>query len=111
MRTFFACIALLSASARVNGIASALLPCPYLHNSPRLRHLPISNQMWVANLAVRKNGQILVTILIAPALYQVDPFHTGNPPISDPSHPWSGEPPPGIVELQQDLFYIIAGNG
>jgi hypothetical protein len=60
-------------------------------------------------LAIRQNGQILVTILSAPELYQVDPFHTDNPPTLIHHIPGAMSLL-GIVELQQDVFYVIAGN-
>jgi len=60
-------------------------------------------------LAVRQNGQILVTVLSAPELYQVDPFHTDSPPTL--IHRIPGVLGLlGIVELQNDVFYVIAGN-
>jgi len=107
MRAFFACIALLSASACVNGLAFShthtrtTLPTRDIHRFP--------NKTWVENLAIRQNGQILVTVLSAPELYQVDPFHTDSPPTL--IHRIPGVMGLlGIVELQHDVFYVIAGN-
>jgi hypothetical protein len=60
-------------------------------------------------LAIRQNGQILVTVLSAPELYQVDPFRTDSPPILIHRIP-GATGLLGIVELQHDVFYVIAGN-
>ena len=108
MRAFFTYISLLSASACANGLA-------FSHTHTRATSLPthdihqFPNQTWVENLAVRQNGQILVTVLSAPELYQVDPFHSGNPPTLIHRIPGATSLL-GIVELQQDVFYVIAGN-
>jgi hypothetical protein len=60
----------------VNGLAllrreSHTLPTCDIHQFP--------NETWVGNLAVRQ-GQIIVTILSAPELYQFDLFHTNVSP-------------------------------
>ena len=107
MRAFVsACIALI-ASAGVHGLAlsqrdsRAPLPTHDIHQFP--------NETWVENLTVRQNGQILVTVLSAPELYQVDPFRTNTPAAL--IHQFPGATGLlGIVELQQDVFYVIAGN-
>ena len=63
---------------------------------------------WVENLAVRSNGQILVTLASTPEIYQVDPT------LEQPAtlvHAFPGYLAClGITELQQDLFYVITGN-
>ena len=63
---------------------------------------------WVENLAVRSNGQILVTLASTPEIYQVDPT------LKQPAtlvHAFPGYLAClGITELQQDLFYVITGN-
>ncbi|KAM0803135.1 hypothetical protein BDR22DRAFT_802064 [Usnea florida] len=63
---------------------------------------------WVENLAVRSNGQILVTLASAPEIYQVDPT------LKQPAtlvHTFPGYLAClGITELQQDVFYVITGN-
>jgi hypothetical protein len=51
----------------------------------------------------------LVTVLSAPEVYQVDPFHPNTP--ATLIHRISGVTGlSGIVELQRDVFYVIAGN-
>ena len=63
---------------------------------------------WVENLAVRSNGQILVTLASAPEIYQVDPT------LKQPAtlvHTFPGYLAClGITELQQDVFYVVTGN-
>ena len=63
---------------------------------------------WVENLAVRSNGQILVTLASTPEIYQVDPA------LKQPAtlvHSFPGyDACMGIVELHQDVFYVITGN-
>jgi hypothetical protein len=107
MLTFFACIALLSASTCVNGLTFSHTHTCATHPSRDIHQFP--NKTWVENLAIRHNGQILVTVLSAPELYQVDPFRTDSPPIL--IHRIPGVMGLlGIVELQHDVFYVIAGN-
>jgi hypothetical protein len=100
------CVAVL-ASASVNGLAlsridaRATLPTRDIHQFP--------NNTWLENLAVRQDGQIIVTVLSAPELYQVDPFHANSSPTLIHRIP-GATGLLGIVELQQDEFYVIAGN-
>jgi hypothetical protein len=60
-------------------------------------------------VTIRRSDQIIVTVLSAPELYQVDPFH-GNSS-STLIHCIPGATSLlGILELQQDVFHAIAGN-
>jgi len=98
-----ACIASL-AYAGVNGLALSrkdTLSTRDIHQFP--------NETWVENLAIRQNGQIVVTVLSAPELYQVDPFNTNSPSTLIHRFP-EVTGLLGIVELQHDVFYVIAGN-
>jgi hypothetical protein len=82
-------------------ILSPLLPTKLIHQFP----LPT----WVENLAIRSNGQILVTLLTTPELYLLDP--TTTPPTSTFIHKFpSALALTGIIELGQDIFYICAGS-
>lgn len=107
MRAFLACLTVLSTFTPVHSLAF-----PHINSRATLASRDIHqfpNATWVENLAVRQNGQILVTILSAPELYQVDPFHTDSPPTL--IHRIPGVMGLlGIVELQHDVFYVIAGN-
>ncbi|PSN59311.1 hypothetical protein BS50DRAFT_474325, partial [Corynespora cassiicola Philippines] len=60
------------------------------------------------NLAVRSNGNILLTSLNSPSLYQISPNKT-LPPISVATIPGlTGLL--GIAELEKDIFYVVASN-
>ncbi|RFU30697.1 hypothetical protein B7463_g5671, partial [Scytalidium lignicola] len=67
------------------------------------------NHFLVENLAVRQNGQVLVTTS-APAatLWQVDPTSDRNATLALSFPGVSGSY--GITELQPDVFYVTAGN-
>jgi len=60
------------------------------------------------NLAVRENGEILVTSGQSPFLYQVSP-DPGNVPILVTQIPGVSSIQ-GIVELEPDIFYVLAQN-
>lgn len=65
------------------------------------------NNTWVENLAVRSNGQVLITVMTTPDLYLIDP--TNPQPVL--VHSFTNHLGLlGIVELRHDVFYIIAGN-
>ena len=67
---------------------------------------PDNNQ--AENIISRVNGQILVTINTAPQLYQIDPSRNQSGGIV---HQFQGYTSLfGIVELQTDVFYVIASN-
>lgn len=62
---------------------------------------------WVENLAVRSNGQILVTLLTAPEVHQVDPVQKSATLVH--TFP-SALGCIGITELGSDIFYVAVGN-
>ena len=63
---------------------------------------------WVENLAVRSNGQVLVTLLSTPDLYQIDPDSKTAPILV---HTFSDHLNlVGITETAEDIFYVAAGN-
>ncbi|KAL8669688.1 MAG: hypothetical protein Q9168_005730 [Polycauliona sp. 1 TL-2023] len=65
------------------------------------------NNTWLENLAVRSNGQVLVTVLTTPDLYQVNPSNGKATLIHRFTNHLSLF---GIAELGNDIFYVIAGN-
>ncbi|GAE00226.1 hypothetical protein PVAR5_8965 [Paecilomyces variotii No. 5] len=67
------------------------------------------NHTWAENIAVRANGQILVTTLQNGAkLWQIDPFHERDPVIV---HQWSNKSAlTGITELEPDVFGVIVSD-
>src|ERR1700723_3712619 len=109
MASYFpVCIALVLAFVcHVNGLVfpstdfNTTLPTRDMYQFP--------NETWVENLAVRQNGQILVTVHTAPELYLVDPFHANSSPVLVHRIP-DVIGLLGIVEVQHDMFYVIAGN-
>jgi hypothetical protein len=64
---------------------------------------------WIENIAVRSNGQLLVTLLTAPELHLIDP--SANPPTSKLIHSFKEANVTGllgITELEHDVFAIVA---
>src|SRR2546429_191408 len=66
------------------------------------------NSTWIENLAVRPNGNLLVTILNTPELYQVDPLDPREPALIHKFPRALGLL--GIAEVDHDVFAVIAGN-
>jgi hypothetical protein len=67
------------------------------------------NTTWVENLAVRSNGNLLVTLLSAPELFQVDPAGNGQQP--QLVHQFSNITSlTGIAEVEKDVFAVAGGN-
>jgi hypothetical protein len=66
------------------------------------------NETWVENIAVRSSGQLLVTIITTPDLYQVDPF-SSSPATLVHSFPHATSTL-GIAEIQPDVFAVVVGN-
>lgn len=82
---------------------TGIAPLFETHNVTRLGGLKVEN------LAVRSNGQILVTIAFPVArLYQVDPLQIRSPILVTALPSVGGAF--GIVELEPDIFYVGAGN-
>ncbi|KAI4120609.1 MAG: hypothetical protein LQ338_006885, partial [Usnochroma carphineum] len=76
------------------------LPVHIIHEFPK--------GTWVENLALRPSNQILTTLVTSPDLYQIDPLSL-RPPIL--IHSFQGYTSlTGIVEVDPDVFYIVAGN-
>ena len=63
--------------------------------------------IWCENLAVRRNGQILVTIATAPEIYQVDPDKKRDPILL---YSFPATTVTGIAELEPDVFYVAIEN-
>jgi len=79
-------------------------------NSPSTVHgiWNFPNGTWVENLAVRSNGQILVTLLNTPRIYQVDPTLKHPAALVHTFSSYLGCL--GIAELQPDVFYVVTSN-
>jgi hypothetical protein len=114
--------ALLTASLSLSSALS--LPAPRLISERKLPTSAIVHQFpnptWVENIAVRSNGQLLVTTIgipgsTGPNLYLIDPLSSLQNP-SSPSTatlvhsfaPFHGVL--GITEVEPDHFYVVTGN-
>lgn len=60
------------------------------------------------NIAVRSNGKLLVTSVSSPTIFQIS-ANAGTPPIAVATIP-TLTATLGIVELVQDIFYVVASN-
>jgi len=63
---------------------------------------------WIENLAVRSNGQIIVTEETRPRIYQVDPFGSREPILLHEFHETASIL--GIVETAPDVFHICTAR-
>ncbi|KAL8785913.1 MAG: hypothetical protein Q9195_008434 [Heterodermia aff. obscurata] len=63
---------------------------------------------WLENLAVQSSGDILVTLLTSPDVYQIDPTQQRAPLLIHSFTPYRGLL--GITELHPNIFYLAAGN-
>ena len=88
--------------------ATASLPTTGSVPQPATPFFYFPNNDQAENIKPRLNGQILVTINTSPVLYQIDPFRTQVGSIIHTFHGYTSLF--GIVELQPDVFYLIAGN-
>lgn len=80
-------------------IHEPLLPSHTVHQFP----LPT----WVENLAVRSNGQLLVTLTTTPEVFLVDPTDASKTVLI---HHFSGiSGLAGIIEVEHDIFYVAGG--
>jgi len=63
---------------------------------------------WIENIAIRENGDLLVTSLSSPSVFLVDRF-SRQPPVLVTTIP-QATGVAGIAELENDVFYVAAGN-
>ena len=61
------------------------------------------------NIAVRSDGQLLVTLFTSPELYQIDPFQQNPTPQLVAQFP-EALGILGIAEIEEDVFIISSGN-
>jgi hypothetical protein len=66
------------------------------------------NETWVENIAARASGELLVTTITTPTIYQVDPFVPGRVNLVHTFPDALGTL--GIAEIQPDVFAVISGN-
>lgn len=67
------------------------------------------NGTWVENLAARSSGQLLVTIVTSPDVYQVDPSQSGSP-AKLIAHFSDSLATLDITELENDVFAVVRGK-
>lgn len=67
------------------------------------------NLTWVENIAVRPNGQLLVTVFSSPKVYQISPFQPKPTAKLVATFP-QALGTLGIAEIEDDVFAITKGN-
>ncbi|KAF2840700.1 hypothetical protein M501DRAFT_1001709 [Patellaria atrata CBS 101060] len=65
------------------------------------------NGTWVENIAVRSNGNLLVSLISTPELWEIDPFGPDRPKLLHEFPERHGLF--GIIELSPDIFAVITG--
>jgi len=91
-------------TAATTRICTSQVRGPVLHDV-----VQFPNTTWVENLAVRKNGNLLVTLLSAPELFQVDPASKGQQP--QLVHQFANITAlSGIAEVEKGVFAVAGGN-
>jgi sugar lactone lactonase YvrE len=63
---------------------------------------------WIENLAVRSNGQLLVTVITTPELHLVDPADTSRSRLIHHFPELSGLS--GVIEVERDVFYVTGAK-
>ncbi|KUL83207.1 hypothetical protein ZTR_10027 [Talaromyces verruculosus] len=62
---------------------------------------------WVENIAVRRNGHLLVTLVSAPEVYEIDPFNASSINRTQPAYTFDGHfNVTGITEVGEDVFVV-----
>ncbi|CAG5179566.1 uncharacterized protein ALTATR162_LOCUS9350 [Alternaria atra] len=106
LNIFFAL--LFPSALRARPVATAVLP-PSLQTSSHLV-FQFDNGTWVENIAVRSNGNLLVTLVDRPELYHVDPFHNTATLVTNLEGEAHALSLLGITEMAPDIFVFVAGN-
>lgn len=87
---------------------AASFPRPFKSKSAFQTIHQFPNETWIENIAVRSNGQLLVTLITTPELYQVDPFSKTTPQLI---HRFPDATSVlGITEIEPDVFGVVVGN-
>jgi hypothetical protein len=68
------------------------------------------NGTWLENIAIRSNGNLLVTLIDRPELYQIDSFHNTSTLVTNLEDEADALSLLGITEMAPDVFMFIAGN-
>lgn len=90
----------------LEAVAIALSPSTPKHGITETKH-QFPNETWVENLAILSNGNILVTLLSSPEVWQIDPAHNSAELVHHFPQALSVL---GITELHPDIFVVAVGN-
>ncbi|KAL7907728.1 hypothetical protein GGI35DRAFT_454671 [Trichoderma velutinum] len=105
---FFFTFSALIASVATGAVISPRNGSPWTTVKDHRLIYQFANGTTVENIAVRSNGNLLVTLTDRPELYEVDPF---NPKSAKLIHHFSGYLALlGITEVSPDVFTLNAGN-
>ncbi|PNP56219.1 hypothetical protein THARTR1_03744 [Trichoderma harzianum] len=106
--SFFFAFSALIASVATGAVINPRYGSPWTTvKDHRLIH-QFTNGTTVENIAVRSNGNLLVTLTDRPELYEVNPFNPKSPKLI---HHFSGYLTLlGITEVSPDVFTLNAGN-
>lgn len=86
--------------------ALCLADTPHVHEIYRF-----PNGTWIENNAVRRNGNLLLTLLSTPEVWEVEPWtQSGNNTAQLVHHFEGAEDVDGITELSPDIYAVIASN-
>jgi hypothetical protein len=106
---FFNLLLLLSAAAHLLGQRSFASPIAIRSTaSPAIRTVyEFPNETWVENIAVRRNGNLLVTLIGVPEVWEIDAFTSQAELIQ--SFP-DANTVSGISKVEDDVFAVAVGN-
>ncbi|KAH8702791.1 quino protein amine dehydrogenase beta chain-like protein [Phaeosphaeriaceae sp. PMI808] len=79
----------------------------YSHDSPISQVYQFSNMTWVENIAVRSNGQLLLSMLTQPELWSINPLDPHPKPSLVYQFP-NATGLFGVVEIEPDVFAVVA---
>lgn len=68
------------------------------------------NGTWAENIAVRSNGDLLVTLMDRPELYSISPTSQAAHLVTDLNDEVDAIGLLGIAEMSHDIFVVVAGN-
>jgi hypothetical protein len=88
---------------------AAALPPSNAQSIPRTIY-QWGNGSWVENIAVRFNGDLLVTLIDRPELYSIDPKNQAANLVTNLEDEADAISLLGITEMAHDVFVVIAGN-
>jgi hypothetical protein len=101
---------LLGASIALILYPTRAFSAPYQHPNSAIQTVyQFPNLTWVENIAVRSNGQLLVTTITSPDLYLINPFAAQKQAKLIARFPFA-QGALGIAEIEQDVFAVITGN-